>query len=529
MNPATQISTASQQRFPRLAAACILLLTAVLALAWSHNKLLSQDEMFVLQTDSVSSVRQLIHIQHVCPISLDPLVYHLLAHAATKLFGQGAFALRLPSLLGYLLMQVCLYLFVRRNLGERAAVIAMAFPALTATLFYAAEARPYGLLLGLYALTLLSWQAATSQAETSSTTPPTSRTAALITLTLSIALTLNAHYFGILLLIPLWAAELVRSLQRRRLDWPVLFAIVLGMAAIVFALPFQKAAGQFRKHYYNGGTVGLRTLTQSYRSLFMDYTHASLQTQHLLAIAFVLFAIALTIGCLYRWKTQTLGLPHAQAVFVLVLAALPFFGFLLARFVTHSIEVRYVLGAIIGIAILIAAVLAPTLRNDRVFAFTVALLFVAIVASGILRSRASAEETRQTLATFTLTPSLKAQLLANPDERLYMQSLGHFEVAQYYTPDPDLRSRLTLVYDAAQEIRWDGHDTHALTAQHMLQFTTLPIVSFDQLSHTPGQHTFVLFHTGWDWTDQAFAQQHAVITPLGTAFEGDAAAVQFVP
>jgi len=36
-------------------------------------------------------------------------------------------------------MQVCLFFFVRRLAGERAGVVAVAFPALTATLFYSAE------------------------------------------------------------------------------------------------------------------------------------------------------------------------------------------------------------------------------------------------------------------------------------------------------------------------------------------------------------------------------------------------------
>ena len=58
--------------------------------------------MFVLQTDSVSSLRELINIQRNYPISLDPLVFHVLAHACTKIFGPTALALRLPSIFGFL-------------------------------------------------------------------------------------------------------------------------------------------------------------------------------------------------------------------------------------------------------------------------------------------------------------------------------------------------------------------------------------------------------------------------------------------
>ena len=135
-----------------------------------------------------------------------------------KAFGVGAFALRLPALLGFLLMQVCLFFFVRRLAGERAGVVAAAFPALTATLFYSAEGRPYGLMLGLYALALLSWThrwRMTRHGETENREQGTGcrrRGWALMGLAAAIALTINAHYFGILLLVPLCAAEGVSQL-----------------------------------------------------------------------------------------------------------------------------------------------------------------------------------------------------------------------------------------------------------------------------------------------------------------------------
>ena len=157
---------ASQPNFTRrkLSWATLLVflcMTAALSLAWSHQKLLSQDEMYEFQTDSVASMTQLVHVQETWPISLDPLLYHALSHSAMQVFGPSAFAQRLPALFGFLLMQICLFLFVRNVAGERAGVVAAAFPAMTVTLYYSAEGRPYGLLLGLYALALLSWQGAT--------------------------------------------------------------------------------------------------------------------------------------------------------------------------------------------------------------------------------------------------------------------------------------------------------------------------------------------------------------------------------
>ena len=508
-----------------------VLLTAALGLAWSHHKLMSQDEMYAFQTYSVPSVAELVQVQRTEPISLDPLLYPLLAHAGMKAFGDGAFALRLPALLGFLLMQVCLFFFVRRLAGERAGAVAVAFPALTATLFYSAEGRPYGLMLGLYALALLCWQVATREAgNREQGTGSRRRGWALVGLAAAIALTINAHYFGILLLVPLCAAEGFRSLQRRQTDWPVVVAIYMGMAGFAATWPFLKAAGEFHKNYYNAGSVGLHDITRAYRSIFVDYTQMSMPAQHLWMVVLVVFAAGLVGGCarqIFGRGGRELRIPAAEWVLMLVLAALPFCGYLLARFVTHSIEVRYVLGAAVAISAMVGVAIGPWLRRDEVFAAVMVALGVAIVGAGAARIHAEQRKSAERLASLLLPAEVKSALDANPDGRLYMQDMGAFEEDRAYEPDADVRARMTLVYSRAEELRWNRHDTMALTAMHIERFTGLPVVSYEDLRARPGEHLFVLYHTGWDWTDQAFAADGASVRPVDHAMGGDVAAVKY--
>jgi uncharacterized membrane protein len=503
-------------------AVLFVLLTAVVSLTWSHAKLMSQDEMYAFQTCSVPSVAELVHVQRTEPISLDPLLYPLLAHAGMKAFGAGAFALRLPALMGFLLMQACLFFFVRNIAGERAGAVAVVFPVLTATLFYSAEGRPYGLMLGLYALALWCWQAATQEGGNRR------RGWALVGLAAAIALTINAHYFGILLLAPVCAAEGVRSLQRRRMDWPVCAAIGAGMAGFAATMPFLKAAGEFHRNYYNAGTVGLHDITRAYRSIFVDYTQMSMPAQHLWMAVLIAFAAALAWVCA-RVMRDGLGprISAAEWVLLLTLAALPFCGYLLARLVTHSIEVRYVLGAVVAISAMVAVVISPWLRRDGVFAAVILALGVAIVAAGAARIHAEQKKTEARLVSLTLPAEVRSALDANPDGRLYMQDMGAFEEDRYYEPDADVRARMALVYSRAEELRWNRHDTMALTAMHIARFTGLPVAQYEALRAQPGEHLFVLYHTGWDWTDQAFAEDGARVRPVGKAMGGDVAAVDF--
>lgn len=489
--------------------------TAAVSLAWSHTKLMSQDEMYEFQTDSVPSLAELIHIQKTWPISLDPLLYHGLSHEAMQVLGAFAFAQRLPALVGFLLMQMCLFFFVRNLVGDRAGAVAAAFPALTATLFYAVEGRPYGLMLGLYALALWCWQVASRRER--------DRGLALLGLALAIAATINAHYFGILLLVPICAAEAWRTLARRRIDWAMGAAIVAGMAGFLMTRPFLKAAGEFKKNYYNGGAVGLHDITRAYRSIFVNYTQMPMSAQHVWMVVLVLFAAALVWGC---WRVRRTA-PSAEWVLVLALAALPFCGYLLARFVTHSIEVRYVLGAVVALSAMLAIAVGPWLKRDAVFNAALVVLGLGIVAGGAVRIHAEQQKTDARLASLVLSPEVKAALDASADGRLYVQDMGAFEEGRYYEPDADVQARITLVYSPDEELRWNRHDTMALTAMHMQHFIGLPVVSYESLRAQPGAHVFVLFHTGWDWTDQAFAQDGAQVQPVGHAMGGDVALVQF--
>ena len=552
-------------RLARALAVAFVLMTAALSLLWSHSKLLSQDEMYAFQTDSLPTVAQLMQVQRTWPISLDPPLVHLLSHAGMKaaehfpqwdrvsrreenagilrcaqndkpqeklaqkdnsfsfygnsksVLGVGAFALRIPALLGFLLMQVCLFFFVRRLAGERAAAVAVAFPALTATLYYSVEGRPYGVMLGLYALALLCWQACAQR--------EARRGWALVGLALAIAATINAHYFGILLLVPICAAEKWRTLARWKIDWPVCAAIVAGMASFAATLPYLKTAGEFRKNYYNAGGVGLHDITRAYRSIFVDYTRMPMPAQHLWIAALLIFAAALAWGC---WRSgRRLPIGGAEWALLLSLAALPFCGYLLARFVTHAIEVRYVLGAVVAISAMIAIALSPWLRRDGVFVAVMVALGVGVLATGAARIHAEQRKSAARLASLVLPAEARAALLANADGRLYVQDMGAFEEDRIYEPDAEVRARMTLVYSRAQELRWNRHDTMALTAMHMQHFAGVPVISYEELRARPGKHVFVLYHTGWDWTDQAFAADGARVTPLGHALGGDLAVVSF--
>jgi len=507
-----------------LSALAFLALTAAISLLVSHYRLMWFDEYLVLNTDSVAGVRQLLHVQRNWPIALDPIGYHLLAHCAIRVFGAGAFAIRLPSLLGYLLMQACLFLFVSRIASERAALFAMAFPSLLFTQYFAVDGRPYGLLLGLYGLVLLCWQTAARR--------EAHRVPALILLTVALAYMLNTHYFAVLLLVPLYAAELFRTLQHRRPDLPMLASIGMGTAAIVFVLPFVKGAAEYRQHYI-ALNVSLQFIPQAYRTLLVFPDGAGGIGRTLFLTVLIL---ALLWGCARLLTHRVQGMSAPEYVLVITLAALPVFGYLLGHFVTHAAGERFVIAATLGMAIIMAAALAPLLHSRRFSCIVFGLMFFVIVAHGAQRIYRERRERQQRLSGLVLSPAIKAAMMGSSDHLLYVEDLGTFFFARLYAADPQLRSSVALVCSRAQELQIMHQDTYWLQDTHLNRFTDARVVAYESITSQPGEHLFLTHDDPYQWIDRALIASHANVRDLGLGFgslgpgyDGEFFAVTFPP
>jgi hypothetical protein len=500
-----------------LSAIAFLILTAAVSLVTAHYQFTYGDDRLDLWVDNVANLRQLIHIQRSLPLAIDPFFYHGLTFLGIRLFGVNPLVLRLPSLLGFLLMQISLFYCVRRIASQRAAVFALAFPMFTPVFWYTEQVRPYGLLLGLFGLAMLSWQTAVRR--------EAHRTWALVVLALTIAVAINTHYYGVLLLVPLCAAELVRACQGRRVDPPLLLSMGAGMAGVVFLLPFLKGAAGFRTNFQPGADSH-QAITQSYNFILLGHIAFSTHTNHLLAIGLALLIVLVLGSCVRQMRSKTLNLPDAEFVFLITLAALPFLGFLLG-FVTHAMEPRYVLGSIIGIAALLAIALAPFLRNCVIGRIALLLLFATFTYNGITGVRAASRARQDALASLILSPQVKAAILASPSKLLYTQDTDIFGFATYYEPDADVRSHMALVYSRDEEMRWNHMDAASRIVLHLKSFTPYTILPYEGLTSQPGEHIFVIEQWGWDWTHNAFAAEHAEVTPIGQAFGCEVVSVRF--
>jgi hypothetical protein len=400
----------------------------------------------------------------------------------------------------------------------------MALPVLTRAFFFSTDGRPYGLLLGLLGIAMVSWQSATREEGR--------RLIPLILLALALAMILNTSYSGVLLFAPFCIAELFRTFQRRRIDLPMVAAIGAGGAGIVPVLPFMKAAMQHRSYYYfPSELIAPRTIFKVYLQVFSPASRAfdDAKLNPRLAIVLIILALAL-LGLILRGRRRYSPRSNPEMVLLAVLVLLPVLGFLLGRFGTHSFEPRHSIGMALGVAGFAGIGISTYPWGKRAANLILTVFLLAIVLFGIRSIHQARSVTQKTMSALLASPEVKAAIMASPSQQLYTGSFDLFEKLTYYETDPYIQAHISLVFSRDQEIRYRHMDTESLAAMHMLTFTQFNIVPWETLIAQPGDHVFV-FHpnSDWDWTQRALAVDHAEVKPVGQAFGADVVSVRFRP
>src|SRR5215469_9923242 len=197
---------------PLIVAFCVYVFIALAV----GGRALWHDELYTYYIAKAPSLKSFISA--LTNIDLQPPMQYLLSRISLKIFGDNALATRMPSIVAFAVASICLYHFVRRRLGRFYGLTAMLVLWLSPFFFFASEARPYSLMLGFFCIAMLGWQTAIESPR---------RRLGLLALGFGVWAMLVSQVFSALLLATLAFAELVRSLDRRRIDWPVWAALLI--------------------------------------------------------------------------------------------------------------------------------------------------------------------------------------------------------------------------------------------------------------------------------------------------------------
>lgn len=274
--------------------------------------------------------------------------------------GYSPFSIRLPEILGFWIMSVALFLFVRKRAPVTCGLIAMSLPLVTGAYYYAYEARPYGLVLGFSALSLLCWQAAAEGHR---------RRLAIAGLFLSLAAAVSCHYYAVLCFIPIGLGELVRTMRKRRLDIWIWVALIAGLLPLLLFLPLIKACLGYSSKFWAKPTwvtpVG-----------FFE----RLLGPAVLSLCGIPLILALEqLNSSVDRDEPSCDIPGvrpdeiaAAAGFVL----LPVVALFLAKFVTGAFTDRYAISAVIGVSVLVAFSVSVISRKSPTAGLLVTLLLI---------------------------------------------------------------------------------------------------------------------------------------------------------
>ncbi len=368
-----------------------------------------------------------------------PPFYHLLTRASVHVVGNDAWGLRLPSLAGYVLFCLSLYWFVSRRTSKLYGVLAFLFPSVTGCWYYATEGRPYALVLACTGLAAVCWQSIVLNY---------ARRFMLAGLFLSLAGTLNLHYYSPLLFAPFAFAELIRTYQRRRIDKAVWLALILPSLALIPYL------GIVRESRVKSGIPFAYYATPSWYDSLADFTGQFLGPT---------LVILPAIGCIYLvWRIAprlsssrnssffSMNRGEFQPDFTLLLGftLLPILGIAFSKFATHIFFTRYIVGSMFGICALAVIILWLIFSGAKEPAVLVGLVICVVFA------RLSYFELKGALAQRGVSVDSAYQLhlprkVIQGDLPIVAAGVNEFMDIRYYG-DQDLRSR--SVYVSSEEL-----------------------------------------------------------------------------
>ncbi len=314
------------------------------------------DELMETWTSAQHSSMAVLHTLQTSPATTDPPLHYLLVHFLIGAFGVHEWVCRLPSLAGFLVALVCLYQFARRRIGVSAAAIAFILLLSSNALYYASEGRPYGLVMGCCGVLLLAWQSIGMDRS-----PRWNR----VCIAVALAVAVLCHYYGILIGLPIMAAEAVRWRRTRRIDWGMIAALAVGYSAMLVWIPFLPAAAAWKSHIW---------FTPGFEDAFLTFGDLGNLSYILLFLGAVFFVYTSIPGGPEKQNNKFIEFRRDEAAAILTLVLLPLIGFFVSKFASKLFLSRYVLASSMGVSILVASMGSLLRAYRRTWLAVIAIL-----------------------------------------------------------------------------------------------------------------------------------------------------------
>jgi hypothetical protein len=478
-------------------------ITCLLTFAgYAHAKVPWMDEVLLLTIARLKDLHQ-IWASLMDGIQTDPPVLQTIVHFLFQTFGEHVLLARLPAILGFCLMCASLAILVWRHAPPVYAAATFFLPYATVLRVWSMDARPYGMMMGLSALTLLCWDGYGNPASTH-------RTRWRIAFTLSLAATLSTHFYSILLLGPLAAGELTRWVLRRKADWLTVGYTVLALIPYACWLPILLSGMRVfqvsSRHYH--GHVSFDT--------FATFYSWAIPSLPLIGVFFLMLAALLLIGRTAdnvppaRLSDRQRGLLAAALGFLMLPAVGYAAGLLATGFFIVYYHMIATFGVIIGFPLLLSAI---TGRSQVVGL----CLLVPIAGQALLVTARGMSDFRRRDIGYPTLASMRA-LIPAPHPDIVIAAPALFlptHDVNRFDPEDDL----LFLFDRHKALDEMGTNTADILYDKLRPYTNARIEPFDTYTATHGSYYLAMpadsAIEAWQYS-YLVKRQHARLWWLGT-------------
>jgi hypothetical protein len=462
-----------RKKLPLLCGFSILYLLSTGLLA--SQKLMWNDELFTFYISGLPAVSDIWSALLTGGEQIPPF-FHIITRISLFLFGVNELAIRLPEVVGFWVMCLCLFRFVAKRSSALYGFVAMLFPLVTKAYYYAYEARPYAIVLGLAGLSLVCWQSAAEGR---------CRKLSLIGLAISLAAAVSNHYYAVLLYLPLFVGEAARSIFLRRLDLPIWVASGSGMIPLLLFAPLIQQARTHSAIFW----------TQPHWGKMVDFYYSLLSPALLPLVAMLVLAAVYSTtnptDAVSRSEERRATPPSYEIASALGFIAIPVVGVILAIFVTGAVTSRYVLPSVIGFSILVAFAAYRSLDGRAIMgASLLVLLFSGFVLLEVRNFQTIVQASSAQAKTYEFLRS------NNKNELPIVASDPHtFMTLTHYAPR-DIASRVVYLADPQASLRYLGHSSVDQAMADLKPWFRLRVEEYS--SYVASQQQFLVYGSiGW--------------------------------
>jgi hypothetical protein len=306
----------------------------------------------------------------------------------------------------------------------------------------------------------------------------------------------SMHYYAVLGVVPLAAAELVRWLRTRQGRLSVWVALAAPAVPIAVFWPLMaRIRDEFATHFWaRPPIVG-----------FLRTYDAFLYTSNWWGVAVsCAVGLALAVGLLRTLRSERRTWPTSMEseALVLVLLALPPLAFTAARLLGVGITVRYLIPTALGIIIAIALVAA---RSRGVTAVIATLVACTVITRGLEEQYVRAPRAGRGMVRELTSLSQLVKGSSHPDLPLAVTNGLAFLPLAFY--DQPRTLKLMYVTDARAAVAFAGTDTTELLLQHATPLLPLDIRPLDDVARSLDRLLLYGGNEMWDWLPSQLKQR----------------------